>query len=108
MGKDTSLSRKNPSRSRTAGETAEKTVKIRNELGLHARAAASFVKTAFRFKAEIEVVKETQRANGKSIMGLLTLAAACGTAVTIRAQGPDAKQAVSALVGLIKAKFDEE
>lgn len=108
MGKSTSSSQKKPSKRRANGETATRTLKIQNELGLHARAAAAFVKTAFPFKSKIEVLKQRQRANGKSIMGLLTLAAACGTAITIRATGPDSTEAVSALAALVEAKFGEE
>lgn len=108
MGKSTSSSQKTPNKKHANGETAARTLQIQNELGLHARAAAAFVKTAFPFKSKIEVLKERQRANGKSIMGLLTLAAACGTAITIQATGPDAEDAVSALAALVEAKFGEE
>ena len=80
---------------------------IRNKLGLHARAAANFVKIAFKYQSEIELVKDDQRANGKSIMGLLTLAAAKGTTVSIEAIGPDAAEAVAALAELIDNKFGE-
>jgi len=88
-------------------DTLVKTVTIQNKLGLHARAAASFVKTAFRFKSDIFLSKDEETANGKSIMGLLTLAAEKGTAVTIKAVGPDAQEAVLALAELINDKFGE-
>lgn len=82
-------------------------VKIQNRLGLHARAAAAFVKLAFRFRSEIEVQRDKLKANGKSIMGLLTLAAAEGVEITIAAQGPDAQQAITDLVQLVNDKFGE-
>ncbi len=86
----------------------KQSVTIQNKLGLHARAAASFVNTAFRFKAEIDLIKGDERANGKSIMGLLTLAACQGTELHIEAIGPDASEAIRALADLINRKFDED
>lgn len=88
-------------------EAIRRQVTIQNKLGLHARAAANFVKIAFRFQSEIELIKGEQRANGKSIMGLLTLAASRGTPVTIAAQGSDAEEAVDALAELVDNKFGE-
>ena len=83
-------------------------VLIRNRLGLHARAAAQFVKKASGFRAEITVELGSQKVNGKSIMGLLMLAAAQGTVLKIRAAGPDAAEAVDAIVDLVAARFGEQ
>jgi phosphocarrier protein HPr len=80
---------------------------ITNALGLHARAAASFVKIANRFRSEITVVKGDTRVNGKSIMGVLMLAASKGTEIAVTAKGGDAKEALEALGMLIEDKFGE-
>ncbi len=82
-------------------------VVIRNRLGLHARASAQFVKTAGRFRAEITVEAGGHAVNGKSIMGLLLLAAAQGTTLKLRAVGPDAPAALDALTGLVDGLFGE-
>lgn len=82
-------------------------VEIRNRLGLHARAAAQFVKTAERFRAEITVEAGRHKVNGKSIMGLLMLAASQGTSLTLRAQGADGSAALQALAALVEARFGE-
>lgn len=89
------------------GTAATREVVIRNRLGLHARAAAQFVKTAGRFQAEITVEVGRQRVNGKSIMGLLMLAAAQGTPLTLRATGGDGSAALQALADLVEARFGE-
>lgn len=81
---------------------------IVNRRGLHARAAAKFVKVASDFQAEITVVKDDMRVSARSIMGLMMLAATTGTPVRICATGTDALQAISALTDLIARKFDEE
>ena len=81
---------------------------IRNMLGLHARAAAAFVKIANRYQSDIEVVKDGVAVNGKSIMGVLMLAAAKGTEIDVRARGDDAEEALEALGKLIEDKFGEE
>jgi len=81
---------------------------ILNELGLHARAATRFVQTANRFVANVEVEKDGQRVNGKSIMGVLMLVAAKGSRITVRSEGRDAQQAMDALRALIESKFGEE
>lgn len=88
--------------------TAEATVAIRNRLGLHARAATKLVQTAQRFRADVHVIRGETMVNGKSIMGVLMLAAAQGTAITVRAVGEDAEEAVRALVALVEGKFGEE
>jgi phosphocarrier protein len=80
---------------------------IQNQLGLHARAAAQFVKTAGRFKAEITVESDRQKVNGKSIMGLLLLAAAQGTTLKLCASGEDGSAALQALADLVEARFGE-
>jgi phosphocarrier protein len=82
-------------------------VTIINRLGLHARAATRLVNCASDFAAEIIVKKGPRTVNGKSIMGVLTLAAANGTELTIEAEGADEKQALSAVVGLILNRFGE-
>jgi phosphocarrier protein len=89
------------------GTAVTRDVVIRNRLGLHARAAAQFVKTAERFRAEITVEVGRQRVNGKSIMGLLMLAASQGAILTLRAQGEDGSAALHALVALVEAQFGE-
>ena len=80
---------------------------ICNQRGLHARAAARFVKTATQFDAEVWVRKNGTEVSGRSIMGLMMLAAAPGTAVELAATGPQAEAAVTALANLIECKFDE-
>ena len=85
----------------------ERSFVIRNELGLHARAATRFVQTASRFNALVEVEKDGHRVNGKSIMGVLMLVAAKGTHITVRGEGDDAEQALEALGRLIEDKFGE-
>ena len=81
---------------------------VSNKLGIHARPAALFVKTANRFTCEIFVEKDGEKVNGKSIMGLMMLAAGPGSKLTVYAQGHDASQALSELETLLKRKFDEE
>ena len=87
---------------------AERTVTIANKNGLHARPAAEIVKTAAKFKSDIVIVRDELEVNGKSIMGVLMLAAECGASVTLRASGPDDTAAVDALAALISAKFGEK
>jgi phosphocarrier protein len=89
------------------GGVVVKELTIQNKLGIHARPAAMFVKTASRFTAEILVIKDGERINGKSIMGLMMLAAGPGSRILIEATGSDASHAVSELEALIKRKFDE-
>lgn len=85
-----------------------KALTVQNKLGIHARPAAMFVKTASRFTAEIMVEKDGETVNGKSIMGLMMLAAGPGCTLTVHANGTDAQAAVSELEELLKRKFDEE
>jgi phosphocarrier protein HPr len=81
---------------------------ICNQRGLHARAAAKFVKVAAGFQADIEVRKGDQSVSGQSIMGLMMLAAGIGSTVEITASGEDAEAAMAAVLDLIERKFDEE
>ncbi len=85
--------------------SAERRVTIRNELGLHARPAAEMVKLAGRFASEIRVTKDGDSVNGKSIMGVMTLAAECGAELILRAEGVDAEEAVTALEKLVANRF---
>ena len=87
---------------------SEQTLQVRNKYGLHARPAAEFVKLASRFQSDIWVRKQDLEVNGKSIMGMMMLAAECGAEITIRASGSDADDAVEQLAGLVKNKFGEE
>jgi phosphocarrier protein HPr len=86
----------------------EKVMTIRNRMGLHARPAAMFVQEAGRFKSQIFVVKDGLQVNGKSVMGLMLLAAESGSKLTIKADGPDEAAAIAALEKLFERKFDEE
>ena len=80
---------------------------ISNPLGLHARAAAKFVHTAGRYASHIRVARGDREVDGKSIMGLLLLAAAQGSAIRISADGPDEQDAIAALCALVQRGFDE-
>ena len=88
--------------------TVEQLFEIRNRLGLHARAAAKLVHLSNRFAAEIRLVKDEVEVNGKSIMGVLMLAAPRNSRIVVRAEGPDAAEAVEAIGTLIAGKFGEE
>ena len=83
-------------------------VTVSNALGLHARAAARFVNMATRFASQIRVTRDAKVMDGKSIMGILLLAASRGTALTISADGPDEAAAVEALAQLVESGFGEE
>jgi phosphocarrier protein len=83
-------------------------VSIRNQLGLHARAAAKFVHVASRFKSQIRVSRDGRVMDGKSIMGILLLAAARGMTITISADGVDEEEAMTALCDLVDSGFGEE
>ena len=83
-------------------------LKIINKLGLHARAAAKFVATASRFSSDITVERNNRCINGKSIMGLMMLAAAKGTMIQVSAEGSDAEEALLALQTLVNKRFDEQ
>lgn len=81
---------------------------IRNQLGLHARACALFVKTASRFKSEVMVARDDLQVNGKSIMGVMMLAAEEGSTIMVSADGPDEKEALVAIQELVDGKFGGE
>lgn len=85
----------------------ERNVRIVNKLGIHARPAAEIVKTAARFKSDITIVRDEMEVNGKSIMGVMMLAAECGATILIRAEGEDADAALDALSAVIAAGFGE-
>ncbi|HSY50668.1 MAG TPA: HPr family phosphocarrier protein [Thermoanaerobaculia bacterium] len=85
----------------------EHDIEIKNKLGLHARAAAKLVHTAARFRSDIKIRKGDEEVDGKSILGILLLAAGRGTTITIKANGDDEAEAVEAIEKLIDAKFDE-
>ena len=91
-----------------AAQKIEKDVPISNRLGLHARPAAMFVRIASRYRSEIWVSKEGEEVNGKSIMGLMMLAAGQGSKLQIRCEGPDAERALEEVEALIKGKFNED
>ncbi|MGQ3016249.1 HPr family phosphocarrier protein [Phenylobacterium sp.] len=88
--------------------TAERTVEILNKRGLHARASAKFVKLASSFEAEVQVSKDGQSVDARSIMGLMMLAAGPGSTIHIVAEGDQADEALEALCALVAARFDED
>lgn len=92
---------------RMDGPMIERTVTIENRYGLHARPAAEFVKLSSKFTSVITVEKDGLEVNGKSIMGVMMLAAECGSNLRIRAAGTDSEEAVEALVQLIQSRFGE-
>ena len=85
----------------------EREATIVNQEGLHARPAAKIVRLASTFSSEIELLKDGFAVNGKSIMGVMMLAAECGSSIVIRADGPDAEQAIEALLQLVAGGFGE-
>ncbi len=85
----------------------ERSVLVQNAHGIHARPAAEIVKVAAKFRANITIIRDDLEVNGKSIMGVMMLAAECGATVLIRADGDDADAAVDALAGVIVSKFGE-
>ena len=85
----------------------EKKITIINLLGLHARASAKFVSTAARFQSNLNVTKDAKTINGKSIMGVMMLAANKGSEITLQSDGPDEKEQLNAMVELINSRFGE-
>jgi phosphocarrier protein len=85
----------------------EEVLTLRNRLGLHARAAAKFVHAAANFESKVTITKDGDEVDGKSILGLLLLAAGKGTPLLVRAEGPDEDGALAALRDLVDRKFDE-
>lgn len=83
-------------------------LKIVNQLGLHARPAALFVKTASRFESDVTVNKDGSTVSGKSIMGLMTLEVSMGSVLTVTAEGPDAEEVLDELQHLVEGKFFED
>ncbi|MFO7866930.1 MAG: HPr family phosphocarrier protein [Candidatus Aminicenantes bacterium] len=86
----------------------KKTLTIKNKLGLHARAAVKFVNLANRFSSSVKVIKDGNEIDGKSVLGILTLAAVKGTKITLKVSGGDEKLAMENLTGLVENKFQEE
>jgi len=86
----------------------EKSITIKNKLGLHARAAVKFVNMANRFGASVKIVKDGNEIDGKSILGILTLAATQGTEILLLVAGKDEDSALKALADLINNRFDEK
>lgn len=86
----------------------KKELDIINRLGLHARAAAKFVNTASGFRSSVQVERSGRRVNGKSIMGMMMLAAACGTSIRVEVDGEDEAEALAALEALVADRFEEE
>ena len=87
---------------------AERSVTISNVLGMHVRPSAAVAETAGKFNSTVEIVKDGRTVNAKSSLDLLTLAATQGTELTIRADGPDAGEAIDAIAGMIESGFGEE
>jgi phosphocarrier protein len=85
----------------------EREARIVNPLGMHVRPGAEFVKIANRFKSNVQVRKDDSVVNGKSILGMMTLAAECGSSIHIKTDGDDAEQAMAALLELVAAGFNE-
>jgi phosphocarrier protein HPr len=85
----------------------ERSVQVVNKNGIHARPAAEIVKLAAKYKSDITVTRDDLEVNGKSIMGVMMLAAECGATVQLKAEGPDADEAIEALAHLISGKFGE-
>ena len=83
-------------------------VTVVNQLGMHARAAAKFVHLATRYEARVKVARDYREMDGKSIMGILLLAAACGSTITISAEGADERDAVATLAALVESGFGED
>jgi phosphocarrier protein HPr len=90
------------------GSPMERTIVVANKFGLHARPAAEFVKLAAQFSATVHVRKDDLEVNGKSIMGMMMLAAECGAEIAIMAHGDDAEAAIEALASLVARKFNED
>jgi len=96
------------SRKTESAPTATKELTVLNRLGLHARPSALFVRTAGRFRAEVWVEKDGEKVNGKSIMGLMMLAAGQGSRLLVSCEGADAENALAEIEAIILRKFDED
>ncbi len=86
----------------------ERDITITNKLGLHARPSAQLVKTASKFKSEVYITRDELTVNGKSIMGVMMLAAEMGSVLTFKTEGPDEKEAMDAIEQIIRSHFGEE
>ncbi|MCE0523538.1 MAG: HPr family phosphocarrier protein [Methylacidiphilales bacterium] len=95
-------------KNKESGASIVKDIVVGNKLGLHARPAAMFVRVANRFSSDIQVEKDGEEINGKSIMGLMLLAAGCGSRLKVTITGDDAHEMIKAIEELIARKFDEE
>ena len=91
----------------SAPEKVSREFTVKNRLGLHARPSAQFVKLCSRFRCEVWVEKDGEQVNGKSIMGLMMLAAGQGSKLRVTAEGPDAEKAIEEIETLVQAHFDE-
>ena len=89
-------------------QATSRDLKIRNQYGIHARPAALFVKTASRYDSDVTVEKGNNKVSGKSIMGLMTLEASCGSTLRVTAEGPDAEEVLDELQVLVENNFDED
>ena len=89
-------------------DTRRETVKIINKRGLHARASAKLVEAVARFASEVTITKDDQTVSGRSIRGLMMLGAGLGAEITIEATGPDAEEALTAIIALVEARFGED
>ena len=87
--------------------TLERTLRVLNENGIHARPAAEIVKVAAKFRCDITLARDGLEVNGKSIMGVMMLAAECGSQIVVRATGDDAEAALDALAAVVSSKFGE-
>ena len=105
MGRARCLLRPTPG---TPAVMTSRTVTVVNQLGMHARAAAKLVHLATRFQARVRVARDARQMDGKSIMGILLLAAACGSTITISADGADEQEALEALTALVQSGFGED
>ena len=90
-----------------AGDTLEKVLVVQNKMGIHARPAAMIVRLTSKFRGEVFFDKDDEQVNGKSIMGLMMLAAGRGSKIRVQAQGPEADQLIKELEALFERKFDE-
>ncbi len=90
-----------------AGDTLEKVLVVQNKMGIHARPAAMIVRLTSKFRGEVFFDKDEEQVNGKSIMGLMMLAAGRGSKIRVQAQGPEAEQLIKDLEALFERKFDE-
>lgn len=94
--------------SETANDAVQATAQILNKRGLHARASAKFVTTVAKFQSDVTVTREGTTVSGRSIMGLMMLGASLGSTIDICAKGPDAQEAMQALLTLVGGRFEED